>query len=103
MNGKRNTSETQYLSWKAIQRGQFIPNVCERVYSYLMDNKPNTYSAKELESCIGIEDTTLHNPLIRLQKSNQVRFVIGHHEFSNNKVKKYYAINNNEDPQQTLF
>lgn len=103
MKKKRNTSETQYLSWNAIQRGQFIPNVCERVYSYLMDNKPNAYSAKELESCISIEDTTLSQPLVKLQNHRQVGFVKGHHEFSNNKVKKYYAIDKNKDSQQKLF
>ncbi|PSL01919.1 hypothetical protein [Cecembia rubra] len=103
MKGKRNTSETQYLSWKAIQRGQLIPNVAERVYSFLMENRPNEYSAKELESLIGIEDTTLSQPLVRLQKTNQVGFVKGHHEFSKNKVKKYYAKDMNDDPQQKLF
>ncbi|WP_373521070.1 hypothetical protein [Aquiflexum sp.] len=103
MKGKRNTSETKYLSWNAIQRGQLIPNVTERVYSFLVDNRPNAYSAKELESLIGIEDTTLSQPIVRLKESGQIVLMHGHHAFSKRKVQKYYAKDTNDDPQLKIF
>ena len=100
----RKTSLTQYLSWEAIQRGGIKATNKQLVYSFLMKNRPQGYSARDLEVHLNKRETSLTKELKALLKAKQVSYVFGHHnnEFTERLVKKYFAIDPSE-PQTKLF